>query len=99
MMDRRWTLAALTGWAVAGIMFATATRLVRELRTAQSVPMPGPEHVRARVNGYRAPVGPREWGEYLADLGKRLVEAGFDEQATYLFAAGGQLLVADGGAA
>lgn len=87
-MDR-WKLTALAGWFVAAIYFVAAVRLVRELRIAQETGGPLIAD---------APTGPSpsEWAIHLADEGAQLVEHGYEDQATYLHAAAGQLLeVAD----
>jgi hypothetical protein len=83
-------------------MFATASKLVRELREATK-PCPtegrvrGAQHVEAKgpPNPHTPPgAGPTAWAHFLADSGERLIADGFEQQATYLMAASGQLLVA-----
>lgn len=91
----RRNLLALTGWASAALMGATALwamrRLGSEIRATNGA---ASDHLTSRIGGQ--PTGPdaKAWGEHLADEGAQLVEHGFEEQSTYLFAASGQLLEA-----
>lgn len=101
-MDR-WKLASAAGWGVAALMTVTALRCVRELRERQEADVaPHAErrreaqHVSAAAPGRLEAVviggDTRQVGEGLALAGERLVLMGHEDQASYLFAASGQLL-------
>lgn len=94
----RWKIAAVSGWGMGALMFATAMRLVRELREAvEPCAAEGrsreAQEVSPRIR--RQDVVTRQpdvWGRHIAQEAEALVVLGFEDIATHLFAASGELL-------
>lgn len=88
----RWKLAALTGWTISGLAAAMATLAMRKL--GAELRATADDAAERLLTGIAPqPQGPdaAAWSMHLADEAAQLVEHGYENQATYLFGASGQL--------